>query len=71
MVAAQNGDLAMLRCLRRLGCPWSSDRETFMSSVLKSCRFPLLRWLVEAGYPVDGDAAVKAAGRWRGEGPNS
>ena len=38
-----------------------------MSSVLKSCRFPLLRWLVEAGYPVDWDAAVKAAGRWRGE----
>ena len=61
--AAANNDLAMLRCLRRLGCPWGPDRGTFTNLAWCEYEFPVLRWLVEAGYPVDWDAAVKAAGQ--------
>ena len=61
--AAANGDLAMLRALRRLGCPWGSRGEVFTKVVGCSSPVAVLSWLLEAGCPVDWDAAVARAGR--------
>ncbi|GFR44820.1 hypothetical protein Agub_g6158 [Astrephomene gubernaculifera] len=64
--AAANGDYAMLRCLRRLGCPWgtASPHTTFSSCVLSGCPLQVLGWLAAEGCPVDWGAAVAAA-EWR------
>ncbi|KXZ43740.1 hypothetical protein GPECTOR_81g188 [Gonium pectorale] len=80
-VAASNGDLATLRCLARLGCPWGPARgsgavfEFTLSTINHSPEpLPVLRLLVELGCPVDWEApgthAVRAwlraeAVKWR------
>ncbi|GLC35052.1 hypothetical protein PLESTM_000274200 [Pleodorina starrii] len=72
LMAAHNGDLAMLRCLHRLGCPWEPPGE-----VLADCRWSLLNVCIDSGFSVavlqclldsgfpemDWDAAVKRAER--------
>ncbi|PNH10874.1 Ankyrin repeat domain-containing protein [Tetrabaena socialis] len=70
--ALENGDLALLRCLWRLGCPWGPVGVTFTFAI-KAChcytntRFLrkqlllALPWLVEQGCPVDWAAAVLEA----------
>ena len=60
-VAAFNCDLAMLRALRRLGCPWGSRGEAFTRAAGECCPVAVLTWLLEAGCPVDWDAAEEAA----------
>ncbi|KXZ51397.1 hypothetical protein GPECTOR_12g359 [Gonium pectorale] len=55
-VAARNGDLAALRCLARLGCPWgaaSGDQSVFDFCLADKMPLPVLRLLVELGCPVD------------------
>eukprot|EP00198_Chlamydomonas_reinhardtii_P009159 XP_001698496.1 predicted protein [Chlamydomonas reinhardtii] len=45
-------DLLTLRCLRRLGLPWSGDAATWRAHAIR-CGVPLLRWLhEEAQVPV-------------------
>ena len=65
--AAKNNDLATLRCLRRLGCPWGPHLEAVTRWVWMKCEFPVLRWLVEAGCPVNWDLAVQAAVKAAGQ----
>ncbi|GLC34175.1 hypothetical protein PLESTM_000166300 [Pleodorina starrii] len=60
-VAGDQRDIATLRCLRRLGCPW--DRDTFNTS----CSLEVLRWLEAEGCSVDWHAAW-ARYRWSGKG---
>ncbi|PNH11788.1 Ankyrin repeat domain-containing protein [Tetrabaena socialis] len=67
--AAGNGDLATLRCLRRLGCPWNPTCETVARAVRAAdgrhcCAVPALAWLLEQGCAVDWVAAVVAARSW-------
>ncbi|PNH00005.1 hypothetical protein TSOC_014194, partial [Tetrabaena socialis] len=68
--AAAQGSVSMLRCLRRLGCPWRPDGGTMTravaacrgqdsAAVQDSCRG--LRWLLDQGCPVDWTAAESAA----------
>ncbi|KXZ48033.1 hypothetical protein GPECTOR_31g397 [Gonium pectorale] len=63
--AVGNNDLAVLRCLARLGCPWGASGGAIFACCLREpCKpLPLLRGLVEAGCPVDWQAAVDAASR--------
>ncbi|PNG99834.1 Ankyrin repeat domain-containing protein, partial [Tetrabaena socialis] len=60
---AAKGELGVLRCLRRLGCPWSADGSTFTNSVehvawgWRECHFGKhvkrsLCWLLDQGCPV-------------------
>ncbi|PNH04223.1 hypothetical protein TSOC_009646, partial [Tetrabaena socialis] len=72
--AATAGDLGNLRCLRRLGCPWSSGGSTFTSS-LNRLNYGLednvrraLCWLLDQGCPVDWDQAEAAAEGQENEG---
>ncbi|PNH09956.1 Ankyrin repeat domain-containing protein [Tetrabaena socialis] len=74
--ALENTDLAMLRCLRRLGCPWGPVGRVFTSAVLSFRLITPLRrkqhllaltWLVEQGCPVDWAEAEREAER-RGDG---
>ncbi|PNH01918.1 Ankyrin repeat domain-containing protein, partial [Tetrabaena socialis] len=66
--ALENADLATLRCLRRLGCPWSPVGKTFTAAI-RACIVPAhrkqlllaLTWLVEQGCPVEWVAAERAA----------
>ncbi|PNH01265.1 Ankyrin repeat domain-containing protein, partial [Tetrabaena socialis] len=68
--AARNGDLAMLRCLRRLGCPWGPGGSTFTRAVAGLINEiwdyvepveHVLSFLLDGGCPVDWDAAEAAA----------
>ncbi|KXZ43945.1 hypothetical protein GPECTOR_77g41 [Gonium pectorale] len=56
------GDLAMVRCLRRLGVPWGPAGRAFLEAALGAdgdiinipvAPLPLLHWLLEEGCPVD------------------
>ncbi|GFR42457.1 hypothetical protein Agub_g3364, partial [Astrephomene gubernaculifera] len=58
--SAQRGDLATLRCLRRLGCPWGPVGVTSTACVRGNSPLPVLRCLLEGGCPVDWEAAVAA-----------
>ncbi|KXZ51125.1 hypothetical protein GPECTOR_13g612 [Gonium pectorale] len=72
LVAARNGDLATLRCLARLGCPWgpTSGRRSVFESCLHPCclLLPVLRLLVNLGCPVKWEAylAVSHISTWGG-----
>ncbi|PNH11306.1 Ankyrin repeat domain-containing protein [Tetrabaena socialis] len=67
--ALANADLAVLRCLRQLGCPWGPVGLTFTCAI-KACDASTpfsqtqlllaLAWLVEQGCPVD---CCRAGGR--------
>ncbi|PNH00149.1 hypothetical protein TSOC_014044, partial [Tetrabaena socialis] len=68
--ALLNSDLAMLRCLQRLGCPWGPVGRTFTSAVSsfasitplrRKQRLLALTWLVEQGCPVDWAKAEREA----------
>ncbi|KXZ42671.1 hypothetical protein GPECTOR_125g504 [Gonium pectorale] len=72
IAACRNGDLATLRCLRRLGCPWGRAGAVVTAAVSSSKRPPaILRWLLQAGCPVDFAAARAAVERWRGLDPRA
>ncbi|GIL64091.1 hypothetical protein Vafri_18066 [Volvox africanus] len=66
VLAVQNDDMAMVRCLRRLGVPWDPKGSTFTACVRNvgadKRRLPLLEWLVKKGCPVNWLAAKKYAG---------
>ncbi|GLI64782.1 hypothetical protein VaNZ11_008186 [Volvox africanus] len=66
VLAIQNDDLAMLRCLRRLSVPWDPKGYTFTACMRNvgadKRRLPLLEWLVKKGCPVNWLAAKKHAG---------
>ncbi|GFR39587.1 hypothetical protein Agub_g47 [Astrephomene gubernaculifera] len=57
VVAARQGDMAMLRCLRRVGCPWQGS-ETLTYCVRCDCSLPIVRWMLEEGCPVDWAAVL-------------
>ncbi|GLC67301.1 hypothetical protein PLESTF_000540100 [Pleodorina starrii] len=60
--AARNGDLAMLRCLHRLGCPWGPPGELLTDCIRSGVSVAVLRCLLDLGCPeMDWDAAVKLA----------
>ncbi|PNH01437.1 Ankyrin repeat domain-containing protein [Tetrabaena socialis] len=68
--AACHGDLVMLRCLRRLGCPWRPDSITLAREValmiyeLHGSGEPvqrMLSWLLDHGCPMDWDAVEVTA----------
>ncbi|GLC36759.1 hypothetical protein PLESTB_000786000 [Pleodorina starrii] len=73
LLAALNGDLATLRCLRRLGCPWGpSDGAVFSQAVHLTtgasrqhvcAPFEVLSWLQAEGCPVDWQEARRRAQR--------
>ncbi|KXZ42675.1 hypothetical protein GPECTOR_125g508 [Gonium pectorale] len=70
--ACRNGDLATLRCLQRLGLPWGRAGAVITAAVSSSKRPPaILRWLLQAGCPVDFAAARAAVERWRGLDPRA
>ncbi|GLC46946.1 hypothetical protein PLESTB_001544200 [Pleodorina starrii] len=60
--AANNGDLAMLRCLHRLGCPWGPPGKLLADCIRISSgvSVAVLQCLLDLGCPeMDRDAAVK------------
>lgn len=60
--AGLNGDMATLRCLRQLGCPFSTDATTFTEAVaMWHGGLGALQWLRDQGCPVDWVAAREAA----------
>ncbi|KXZ42073.1 hypothetical protein GPECTOR_210g416 [Gonium pectorale] len=73
--AGMYGDLATLRCLRRLGCPWPPFHKAvrlpgrlwasvrWNDPVPAGCTLDVLTWMLAAGCPVDWEAAVEAAAR--------
>ncbi|KXZ42203.1 hypothetical protein GPECTOR_184g272 [Gonium pectorale] len=68
--ACRNGDMAMARCLRRLGVPWGSEGRVFYTAAVAADDkhidpLPLLRWMLEEGCPVDVEAAGRSAEVWR------
>ncbi|GIL91394.1 hypothetical protein Vretimale_17780 [Volvox reticuliferus] len=64
LAAACNGDLAVLRCLRRLGCPWGPEAAVFSHCVAKGFPLSALQWLVSEGCPVDWEEAVEMVERF-------
>ncbi len=44
-----NGDLALLSCLRRLGCPWGRNPTALMIRMAPSMssRLPVLQWFAD------------------------
>ncbi|GFR45449.1 hypothetical protein Agub_g6845 [Astrephomene gubernaculifera] len=58
--AARNGDLATLRCLRRLGCPWGPPGLVFARCIRDVCELPVLGFLLESGCPADWDVVAAA-----------
>ncbi|GFR46870.1 hypothetical protein Agub_g8511, partial [Astrephomene gubernaculifera] len=60
-LAAVRGDLATLRCLKRLGYPWGRYGRVFTSSVRQPAPLAALQCLLEEGCPVDWGQAVAAA----------
>ncbi|GLC54303.1 hypothetical protein PLESTB_000849000 [Pleodorina starrii] len=60
--AARNGDLAMLRCLHRLGCPWGPPGKLLADCIRNQVSVAVLQCLLDLGCPeMDSDAAVKLA----------
>ncbi|PNH00955.1 hypothetical protein TSOC_013184 [Tetrabaena socialis] len=69
--AAAVGEVAILRCLLRLGYPWSSDGSTFRAAVTCACLANsgvpehvgrALCWLLDLGCVVEWDDVEPAAG---------
>ncbi|GLC45465.1 hypothetical protein PLESTB_000317000 [Pleodorina starrii] len=58
--AACNGDLAMLRCLHRLGCPWGPPGNLLADCIRNVVSVAVLQCLLDLGCPgMDWDASVK------------
>ncbi|KXZ48562.1 hypothetical protein GPECTOR_26g465 [Gonium pectorale] len=53
MPACDNGDLATARSLLQLGYPWGPVGWLFLEAAAADAPVGLLRWLLEAGCPVD------------------
>ncbi len=51
--AAKQGDMAMLRCLRRVGYPLPIDGRLFLLAVHERCCVQTLQWMLDNGFPVD------------------
>ncbi len=66
-MACEYGDIAMLRCLRRVGCAWGPRCAAFVHEMCPS-RLPLLRALLQLGCPVQWEAALAAARGRAGRG---
>ncbi|GLC46499.1 hypothetical protein PLESTB_000333100 [Pleodorina starrii] len=63
--AASNGDLAMLRYLHRLGCPWGPPGELLEYCIRNEASVAVLQCLLDLGCPEpDWDAAVKLVEGW-------
>ncbi len=58
--AAQQGDMAMLRCLRRVGYPVPTNTSLFLLAVLMKCCVQTLQWMVDQGCPVDWEQVEQA-----------
>ncbi|PNH04288.1 hypothetical protein TSOC_009564 [Tetrabaena socialis] len=73
MRALGNGDLAMLRCLTQLGCPWGPGGRVFTCAVqrcgdgtiLSQAALPTLAWLLQQVCPVASRDAEAAAAKSR------
>ncbi|KXZ53496.1 hypothetical protein GPECTOR_7g946 [Gonium pectorale] len=72
VACANNGDLATVRCLARLGVPWGPTGRVFLDAATKGrpdnhipTSLPLLRSLLEAGCPVDLTALAGSVADWR------
>ncbi|GLC40406.1 hypothetical protein PLESTB_000324000 [Pleodorina starrii] len=50
-MAARNGDLAMLRCLHRLGCPWGPPGKLLADCILNVVPGAVLQCLLDLGCP--------------------
>ncbi|GLC55316.1 hypothetical protein PLESTB_000971800 [Pleodorina starrii] len=60
ILAARNGDLAMLRCLHRLGCPWGPPAKLMTYCICTVVSVAMLQCLLDLGCPgMDWDAAIK------------
>ncbi|KXZ42813.1 hypothetical protein GPECTOR_116g345 [Gonium pectorale] len=74
VAACVNGDLAMARCLRRLGVPWghgqAGSTKVFTEAAAKGAPLRMLRWLLEEGCPVDKAQAREAVESWAGRASN-
>ncbi|GLC63199.1 hypothetical protein PLESTF_000011000 [Pleodorina starrii] len=58
--ATRNGDLAMLRCLHRLGCPWGPPENLLAECICFEVSVDVLQCLLDLGCPeMDWDAAVE------------
>ncbi|KXZ52346.1 hypothetical protein GPECTOR_10g979 [Gonium pectorale] len=68
MAACGNyGDMATVRCLRRLGVPWGRSGRVFLAAVGHSfvpARLPLLRCQLQEGCPVDYAAVEERTRGW-------
>ncbi|KXZ47446.1 hypothetical protein GPECTOR_35g884 [Gonium pectorale] len=55
--ASCNGDLAVVRCLLRLGAPWGPPGRVFLGITRRhsawTASWPMLRWLLWEGCPVE------------------
>ncbi|KXZ47037.1 hypothetical protein GPECTOR_38g274 [Gonium pectorale] len=60
VAACRNGDLAMLRCLQRLGVAWGPPGAVFHEAMRADANLAVLRWLLEAGCSFDYVAAREA-----------
>ncbi len=52
LMAARQGDVAMLRCLRRLRYPVDQHDATVAYAVEDYCRVEVLQWLADSGFPI-------------------
>ncbi len=58
LIPALRGDLAALRCLRRMGVPW--PRGLLPEAVRHGCHLPMLQWLVAEGVTVGAGELAEA-----------
>ncbi|KAG2495320.1 hypothetical protein HYH03_006590 [Edaphochlamys debaryana] len=65
--AANEGDLRTLEALRRLHAPFGPASGYMLSRAVKEAPLPCLKWLVEAGAPVDW-SRLEGQGYWRMSG---
>ncbi|GLC44263.1 hypothetical protein PLESTB_000758800 [Pleodorina starrii] len=63
VTCAWRGDMLILECLRRLGCPFGSD--TFAEACIRAPLAPL-QWMVEQGVPLGGSLVDAEANARRG-----
>ncbi len=52
LAAAQQGDVAMLQCLQRIGYPTPPNDETLLKAVRAGCRLEVLQCMADSGFPV-------------------
>lgn len=67
--AGVNGDLAALRTLRALGCPWAPDtaeRAVFDEHLMRGCSTQVGAWGGEEGYQPELSDSRSQVGAWGG-----